>query len=74
MTQQQLAMAAGIAMSAVAQMEAGKIQDPRLSTLKALARALGVGLLDLAEDPENQQSSEPIIEAIPKQQARKPKK
>jgi transcriptional regulator with XRE-family HTH domain len=50
MTQQQLAMAAGVAVSAVAQMESGRIGDPKLSTLKALARALGVGIQELAEN------------------------
>ena len=52
LTQQELAMRAGIALSAVSQMEAGKILDPRLSTLQALAAALGVGLLELAEGDE----------------------
>jgi transcriptional regulator with XRE-family HTH domain len=50
LTQQQLAVKAGLSMSAVAHLEAGRIPDPRLSTLKALARALGAGLDDLADD------------------------
>jgi transcriptional regulator with XRE-family HTH domain len=62
MTQQELATAAGLAVSAVAQMEAGKIGDPKLSTLKSLAKALGVGLLDLAENGDE-----------PPKPARKPK-
>jgi transcriptional regulator with XRE-family HTH domain len=41
LTQQALAMRAGIAMSAVAQMESGTIKNPRHDPLKALAKALG---------------------------------
>jgi transcriptional regulator with XRE-family HTH domain len=40
MTQQQLAVAAGLAVSHVAQIEQGINADPRGSTLQALARAL----------------------------------
>jgi transcriptional regulator with XRE-family HTH domain len=50
LTQQELAVKAGLSMSAVAHLEGGRIPDPRLSTLKALARALGVSLDDLARD------------------------
>jgi transcriptional regulator with XRE-family HTH domain len=52
LTQQELATKAGIAMSSLAQMEAGTIANPRLNTLKALAAALGCGLLDLAESDD----------------------
>jgi transcriptional regulator with XRE-family HTH domain len=51
-TQQDLAMAAGIAMSAVTQMETGKIKNPRLNTLKALAGALGCSLDDLGKNDD----------------------
>jgi transcriptional regulator with XRE-family HTH domain len=56
MTQQELATAAGIAMSAVAQMETGKIINPRLNTVQALAAALKceVGLL-ATPDPDEVQ-------------------
>lgn len=56
MTQQQLAVAAGLAVSNVAQIEQGKIPDPRLSTLRALAKAMGVTVSDLAGDapPDDQ--------------------
>jgi transcriptional regulator with XRE-family HTH domain len=50
LTQQQLAVAAGMTLSNVAQIERGKITDPRLSTLRALAAALGVPLGELAGD------------------------
>jgi transcriptional regulator with XRE-family HTH domain len=50
LTQQQLANQAGLSISAVALMEIGHKKDPRLSTLLALSRALGVTLNDLAED------------------------
>jgi transcriptional regulator with XRE-family HTH domain len=50
MTQQQLAGAAGIALTALAQIEQGVTTDPRLSTLRALARALGVSLDELAAE------------------------
>ncbi len=56
LTQQQLAVAAGVTTSAVTQMEAGKIQNPRLDTVKALARALGVGLMDLVGDDVDEAS------------------
>jgi transcriptional regulator with XRE-family HTH domain len=42
MTQQQLAAAAETSWSVVAQIEQGKIPNPRLDTLQALAKALGV--------------------------------
>ncbi|HEX5270530.1 MAG TPA: helix-turn-helix transcriptional regulator, partial [Gemmataceae bacterium] len=41
LTQQALAMRAGLSISAVVQIELGRIPDPRGSTLKALARAIG---------------------------------
>jgi len=44
MTQQQLAVAAGLRMSLITQMEQGSKTDPRMSTLLALARALRVNV------------------------------
>ncbi len=48
LTQQGLAVAAGLSVSVVSQIEQGTNEDPRLSTLVALARALGVSLDNLA--------------------------
>lgn len=48
LTQQQLAVKAGLSVSVVVHLEGGRIPDPRMSTLKALAKALGVGLDELA--------------------------
>jgi transcriptional regulator with XRE-family HTH domain len=48
MTQQQLATAAGLSLSLVAQIEQGTTGDPKMSTATALARALGVSLDELA--------------------------
>ena len=42
LTQQQLATTAGLALTSLAQLERGVSGDPRLSTLRALAGALGV--------------------------------
>jgi transcriptional regulator with XRE-family HTH domain len=42
MSQQALAVAAGVSISVVTQIEQGKKADPRLSTVAALASALGV--------------------------------
>lgn len=42
LTQQQLAGKAGLSISLVTQVEQGSVADPRLSTLIALAGALGV--------------------------------
>ena len=49
LTQQDLAVAAGLSVSAVSQIEQGTNLDPRMNTLKALARVLGVSLDELAE-------------------------
>ena len=46
MTQQDLADAAGLTVSTVNRIEKG-IQEPRLSTIRKLAKALNVGPLDL---------------------------
>jgi DNA-binding XRE family transcriptional regulator len=44
MSQQSLAVAAGLSVSLVSQIERGSRSDPRISTTAALARALGVTL------------------------------
>jgi transcriptional regulator with XRE-family HTH domain len=69
MTQQALATAAGLSMSAIIHIEAGRIPDPRLSTLKALARALGVTLDELGSnggEPAEGSAPEPPPEEPPK--------
>jgi transcriptional regulator with XRE-family HTH domain len=52
LTQQDLAMKAGLSISAVVQIESGKIPNPRMDTLRALAKALGVSLDELAGEEE----------------------
>lgn len=71
LTQQALATAAGMSISVVVQIESGKIPDPRVGTLKRLAKALGVGLLDLAGD--NGGEPEALDQAEP-EQPKKPRK
>jgi transcriptional regulator with XRE-family HTH domain len=50
LTQQQLAVAAGLSVSAVSQIEQGTNEDPRASTLRALAKALGCKVDDLFDN------------------------
>jgi transcriptional regulator with XRE-family HTH domain len=50
MTQLELAQATGLSLSIIAQLEQGETANPRLNTVKALARALEVSLLELAEN------------------------
>jgi transcriptional regulator with XRE-family HTH domain len=63
LTQQTLAVKAGLSVSVVAHIESGRIPDPRLSTLRALAKALGASLDELAGEDEGAappaQSEEP---------------
>jgi transcriptional regulator with XRE-family HTH domain len=68
MSQQKLATRAGLSISGVTQIEVGTIPDPRLSTVKALARALGVSLDVLAEMEMGEGAGEPQAEP----QARRP--
>jgi transcriptional regulator with XRE-family HTH domain len=52
MTQQDLAVKAGLNAGVLASIEQGKTNDPRASTLRALAKALGVSIDRLAgEEP-----------------------
>jgi transcriptional regulator with XRE-family HTH domain len=62
LTQQALAFKAGLSISAVVQIENGSIPDPRLSTVCALARGLGVTLDGLGAEDDAQ---EPASEAEP---------
>jgi transcriptional regulator with XRE-family HTH domain len=50
LSQAGLARATGLSVSLVAQLEQGLTADPKLSTLKALAAALGCTLDDLAQE------------------------
>jgi transcriptional regulator with XRE-family HTH domain len=50
LTQQALAVKAGVSVSVVQHIEQGAIPDPRVSTLVQLARAMGVPLDALVED------------------------
>jgi transcriptional regulator with XRE-family HTH domain len=52
LTQQALAVEAGLSVSNVVHIEWGKIPDPRASTIVALARALGCTPNDLLADTE----------------------
>ena len=47
MSQQSLAVSAGLSVSLVSQIERGSRIDPRVSTISALATALGVSLDEL---------------------------
>lgn len=53
LTQQQLATAAGLSLSVLSRIEYGGTPDPRISTLRALAKALGVSLDDLAGEEDS---------------------
>jgi transcriptional regulator with XRE-family HTH domain len=64
MTQQALAVAAGLSISAVTKLEQGQNEDPRVSTLLALAQALGVRVDDLLGDRAD-------AEATPKRTTRR---
>jgi DNA-binding XRE family transcriptional regulator len=50
LSQQELATKAGLSMSLIAQLEQGFKDDPKLSTVRALANTLGVTLDELAGD------------------------
>jgi transcriptional regulator with XRE-family HTH domain len=52
LTQQQLAVTANLSVSVISQIEQGKNADPRGSTLRAIARALGVTVDELLRDDE----------------------
>lgn len=47
LSQQALAVRAGLSLSVVSQIEQGRKEDPRVSTARALADALGASLDDL---------------------------
>jgi transcriptional regulator with XRE-family HTH domain len=71
MTQQALAVKAGLSVSNVVHIEAGRIPDPRVSTLKALADALGCKVDDLIADGGE---AEPRPEVPPSRPAKRGRK
>jgi transcriptional regulator with XRE-family HTH domain len=73
LTQQDLAMKAGLSISSVVQIERGIIPDPRGSTLKALARALGVSMDELYDDDQGEAPPAAAPPAPPKGGRRKGK-
>jgi transcriptional regulator with XRE-family HTH domain len=54
LSQEALAVAAGLSGSLVRKIEQGESLDPRMSTLKALAKVLGVSLDELTADDEGE--------------------
>src|SRR5262245_3867994 len=52
MTQLELAKVTGLSLSIITQLEQGLTADPKMSTLKALAKALGVTMDELAANDE----------------------
>jgi transcriptional regulator with XRE-family HTH domain len=60
LTQQALAVKAGLSMASVIHLEGGRTPDPRMSTLLALAKALGVTVDELTgEDAPAGPADEP---------------
>lgn len=50
LTQIELAEKAGVGIATIARIETGEIEEPRVSTLRKLAGALGIEPRDLLED------------------------
>jgi len=50
LTQEELAEAAGVGINTIRRIEQGEIEEPRVSTLRKLADALGIRVRDLLED------------------------
>jgi transcriptional regulator with XRE-family HTH domain len=59
LTQQALAIRAEMSISAVVHIESGRIPNPRLETLRKLAKALDVSLDELAGDEDSGEAEEP---------------
>jgi transcriptional regulator with XRE-family HTH domain len=53
LSQQDLAVKAGLSTSMISQIEQGKKEDPRRSTLEGLATALGMGIDELLGNPRS---------------------
>jgi transcriptional regulator with XRE-family HTH domain len=74
LTQQALAEKARLSISAVVHIEKGRIPDPRASTVKALAGALGVTIDELlANDDQGEPPAEAPPPESPAPKRRKPK-
>jgi transcriptional regulator with XRE-family HTH domain len=71
LTQQQLAVAAGLSVSVVSQIEQGSNPDPRGSTLAALAASLKVTVDDLLRAPSQSEANDDGKPAGKKGQKRK---
>jgi len=52
LTQAELAVKAGLGMMQVSRIERGAVSDPQVSTVQALAEALGVPVAELLADPQ----------------------
>ncbi len=50
LTQEELAEKAGVGVATIARIEGGKMEEPRVSTLRKLAKALGIEPRDLLEE------------------------
>jgi len=50
LTQGELAAKAGVGVTTIVRIETGEIEEPRVSTLRKLAKALGVKPRDLLDD------------------------
>jgi transcriptional regulator with XRE-family HTH domain len=59
MTQLELSRATGLSLSIIAQLEQGDTANPRLNTVKALAKAIGCSLDELAGDDQAEGPPEP---------------
>jgi transcriptional regulator with XRE-family HTH domain len=51
LTQEEIARRAGLTLKAVGEVERGEVQDPHISSLASIARALGVEVADLLGEP-----------------------
>ena len=57
LTQQELAFRSGLSIAVITHLEQGRKADPRLSTLRALAEALGVDCNALTEEQQGNKKS-----------------
>jgi transcriptional regulator with XRE-family HTH domain len=51
LTQEEVARRSGLTLKAVGEVERGEVQDPHISSLASIARALGVEVADLLSEP-----------------------
>jgi transcriptional regulator with XRE-family HTH domain len=74
LSQMALARESGLSLSIITQLEQGLTADPKLSTLKALAKALGCKIDDLAEDGEDEPPAAEPPPPTPPKRGRKGKR